>query len=175
MKLNYDKAFDLVMKSEGGYVNDPLDHGGETNLGVTKAAWMSYLGVKELPVNAMRELTREKVKPFYKKMYWDKVCGDELPSGIDYLAFDFAVNAGTGQAAKFVQRAVGAVADGAIGPATMEKVVKTASVDLLTSFSTQKENFYKDIVARKPTQAKFLKGWLIRTASVEKAARTMLV
>ena len=68
MKLNYDKAFDLVMKSEGGYVNDPADHGGETNLGVTKAAWMSYLGVKELPINAMRELTREKVKPFYKKM-----------------------------------------------------------------------------------------------------------
>lgn len=175
MKLNFDKAFDLVMKSEGGYVNDPADPGGETNLGVTKAAWMSYLGVKELPINTMRELTKEKVKPFYKKMYWDKVCGDDLPSGIDYLAFDFAVNAGTGQAAKFIQRAVGVVADGAIGPATMEKVIKTASVDLLIGFSTQKENFYKDIVARKPTQSKFLNGWLSRTASVEKVARTMLV
>lgn len=175
MKLNFDRAFDLVMKSEGGYVNDPADPGGETNLGVTKAAWLSYLGVKEIPINTMRELTKEKVKPFYKKMYWDKVCGDDLPSGIDYLAFDFAVNAGTGQAAKFIQRAVGAVADGAIGPATMEKVIKTSSVDLLISFSTQKENFYKDIVARKPTQAKFLNGWLSRIASVDKAARTMLV
>ena len=175
MKLNYDKAFELVLKSEGGYVNDPADHGGETNLGVTKAAWISYLDVKELPVNAMRELTKEKVKPFYKKLYWDRVCGDDLPSGIDYLAFDFAVNAGTGQAAKFVQRAVGAVADGAIGPATMEKVIKTTPMDLLTSFSTQKENFYKAIVAKNPTQAKFLKGWLTRTAAVEQAAKTMLV
>jgi lysozyme family protein len=175
MKLNFDKSFDLVIKSEGGYVNDPLDKGGETNLGVTKAAWMAYLKVKELPANAMKELTKDKVKPFYKAMYWDKVCGDELPSGIDYLAFDFAVNAGAGQSAKFIQRAIGSNADGVIGPATMDKVIKTASVDLLNSFTKQKESFYKDIVARKPEQVKFLKGWLTRVAHTDKEARTMLV
>lgn len=175
MKLNFDKSFDLVIKSEGGYVNDPLDRGGETNLGVTKAAWMSYLKVSELPPNAMKELTKDKVKPFYKAMYWDKVCGDDLPSGIDYIAFDFAVNAGAGQSAKFIQRAVGSNADGVIGPVTMEKVIKTASADLLSSFTQQREKFYRDIVARRPEQVKFLKGWLARVAHSDKEARTMLV
>jgi lysozyme family protein len=175
MKLNFDKSFDLVIKSEGGYVNDPLDKGGETNLGVTKAAWMAYLKVKELPANAMRELTKDKVKPFYKTMYWDKVCGDDLPSGIDYLAFDFAVNAGASQSAKFIQRAIGSNDDGVIGPITMEKVIKTASIDLLNSFTKQKESFYRDIIARRPDQVKFLKGWLARVANTDKEARTMLV
>ena len=92
MNSNFDKAFDLVMKSEGGYVNDPSDRGGETNLGVTIAAWGAYLG-RNIQPGEMKALTKEQVKPFYKQMYWDKVkCGD-LPKGVDYAVFDFAVNA----------------------------------------------------------------------------------
>jgi len=39
MKENFDAAFAQVMKSEGGYVWDKDDAGGETNLGVTIGAW----------------------------------------------------------------------------------------------------------------------------------------
>ena len=53
----------------------------------------------------MKALTKDAVKPFYKTQYWDKVQADLLPKGVDYLAFDFAVNAGVGQCAKFLQRA----------------------------------------------------------------------
>lgn len=173
MKENFDSAFAHVMQSEGGYVNDSKDPGGETNLGVTKAAWAEYLG-RPIADGEMKELTKEVVKPFYKKMYWDKMHGDDLPKGLDYLAFDFAVNAGNGQAAKFIQRAVGATADGSIGPATLALVTKADPRTLIMGFTNQKEMFYKDLAQRKPDLAKFLNGWLTRTSTVATTAQTML-
>ena len=173
MKDNFDSSFLHVMQSEGGYVNDPKDPGGETNLGVTKAAWAAYLG-RPVADGEMKALSVETVKPFYKKMYWDKMRGDELPKGLDYLAFDFAVNAGAGQAAKFVQRAVGAVADGAIGPATVALVLNVDPRTLILGFTNQKEMFYKDLAERKPDLTKFLKGWLTRASTVATTAQTML-
>jgi len=173
MKANFDICFDRIIHSEGGYVWDKDDSGGETNLGVTINAWSAYLG---RPINPgeMKALTRSDVKPFYKKMYWDKVRGDDLPQGVDYAVFDFAVNAGPGRAAKFLQQAVGAVADGAIGPGTMALVNKTTPAQLLQNFAKQKEDFYNSIVEKNSTQQKFLKGWLNRVAHVQTAATSML-
>ena len=172
MNSNFDKAFDLVMKSEGGYVNDPSDRGGETNLGVTIAAWGAYLG-RNIQPGEMKALTREQVKPFYKQMYWDKVKCDDLPQGVDYAVFDFAVNAGTGRAAKFLQRAVGAVDDGVIGAGTLALVAKALTKDLLDNFSKQKEDFYRGLAETNASQQKFLKGWLARVEHVHDDAIDM--
>ena len=87
MKENWENAFLAVLKHEGGYVNHPRDPGGMTNLGVTKRAWEAYVG-HEVDEAAMRALTPDVVKPFYKKMYWDKIKGDDLPPGVDYAAYD---------------------------------------------------------------------------------------
>ena len=173
MKDNFNSAFDHVMQSEGGYVNDPKDPGGETNLGVTKAAWTAYLG-RPIQDGEMKALTLDVVKPFYKSQYWDKVHGDDLPKGLDYAAFDFAVNAGTGQSAKFIQRGVGAKDDGSIGPATLSLVAQANPRMLILGFTNQKELFYRDLVSRKPDLEKFLKGWLTRASTVEAKALTML-
>jgi len=173
MNANFDFSFEHLIKSEGGYVWDKDDAGGETNLGVTVGAWSAYLG-RPIKPGEMKALTKSDVKPFYKKMYWDKVRGDDLPKGVDYAVFDFAVNAGPGQAAKFLQQAVGAVADGDIGPGTMALVNKIAPTELLQKFSKQKELFYNGIVERNQTQQKFLKGWMNRVSSVQAAASSML-
>ena len=173
MNANFDMSFDRVMQSEGGYVWDKDDAGGETNLGVTIGAWGAYLG-RAIQPGEMAKLTKSNVKPFYKQMYWDKVRGDDLPVGVDYAVFDFAVNAGTSRAAKFLQRAVGAVDDGAIGPGTMALVAKITPGKLLENFAEQKEAFYNTLAEKNPTQQKFLKGWLNRVASVQTAATSML-
>lgn len=170
---NFEASFDHLIKSEGGYVWNKDDSGGETNLGVTKGAWGSYLG-REIEPGEMKALTVDDVKPFYKKMYWDKLCCNDLPQGVDYAVFDFGVNAGTGRSAKFLQRAVGAVPDGAIGSATLGKVKAMDADALLQAFSDQKEAFYKSIVENNPTQSKFLKGWLNRVASVQTTAESMM-
>jgi lysozyme family protein len=173
MKENFDASFERVIKAEGGYVNDPDDRGGETNLGVTIGAWSAYLG-REIKPGEMKALTKETVKPFYRAMYWDKVKGDDLPLAVDYTVFDFAVNAGVSRAAKFLQRAVGAVDDGVIGSGTLGKVAVTNKQRLLTNFAEQKQGFYKGLAINNPSQQKFLKGWLARVDHVKSGADSML-
>jgi len=173
MNANFDMSFDRVIQSEGGYVWDRDDAGGETNLGVTIGAWGAYLG-RAIQPGEMAKLTKSDVKPFYKAMYWDKVKGDDLPAGVDYAIFDFAVNAGTGRAAKFLQRAVGAVDDGVIGSGTLGLVAKADPTKLLNNFADQKQRFYNGLATTNPTQQKFLKGWLARVDHVQTAATSML-
>ena len=117
MQSNWIKCLETILHHEGGYVNHPKDPGGETNLGVTKRVYEDFGGTKD-----MKDLTREDVEPIYKKNYWDRVKGDELPAGLDLCVFDFGVNAGTGRAAKYLQTMIGTVADGGIGPNTLKAV-----------------------------------------------------
>lgn len=169
MNNNWKQAFDLMLKSEGGYVHHPSDPGGRTNLGVTQATWENWVG-RGSDEAEMRGLTPEKVEPMYKKKYWDAVRGDELPMGLDYLMFDFAVNAGAGRAIKTLQTAVGVTPDGGFGPMTMAAVQAVDHVELIERFSQAKEDFYRSLT----TFATFGKGWLNRVADVKVKASSML-
>ena len=114
----FKEALEIILHHEGGYVNHPKDPGGETNLGVTKRVYEDFGGTKD-----MKDLTIEDVEPIYRKNYWDKCRCDDLPSGLDLCVFDFAVNAGPGRAAKYLQTLVAALpVDGGIGPMTLAKV-----------------------------------------------------
>jgi lysozyme family protein len=169
MNSNWQKSFELMLKSEGGYVNNPADPGGMTNLGVTKATWENWVG-RESDEAEMRGLTPEKVEPMYKKKFWDAVRGDELPVGLDYLLFDFAVNAGAGRSIKTLQSAVGATPDGGFGPLTMAAVQAIEPQDLIERFSQAKEDFYRSL----NTFNVFGKGWLNRVADVKLKANSMV-
>lgn len=169
MKSNWQKSFELMLKSEGGYVNNPADPGGMTNLGVTKATWENWVG-RESDEAEMRALTPEKVEPLYKKKFFDAVRGDELPVGLDYLLFDFAVNAGAGRAIKTLQSAVGVTPDGGFGPLTMAAVKAIEPQELIERFSQAKEDFYRSL----NTFNVFGKGWLNRVADVKIKANSML-
>lgn len=169
MLSNWSNAFALMLKSEGGFVNHPSDPGGITNLGVTKATWENWVG-RESDEAEMRGLTPEKLEPLYKKKYWDAVRGDELPAGISYLLFDFAVNAGVGRSIKTLQTAVGVTPDGGFGPMTMAAVQAVDPVELIERFSQAKEDFYRSL----NTFATFGKGWLNRVADVKVKASSML-
>ena len=48
----------------------------------------------------MKDVTVADVNPLYKKKYWDRVRGDDLPDGVDWAVFDWAVNSGTGRSEK---------------------------------------------------------------------------
>jgi lysozyme family protein len=168
MLNNWQKSLDLILKSEGGYVDNPADPGGRTNLGVTQKTWESWVG-RPSNEKEMRALTPSDVAPLYKKKYWDAICGDDLPSGVDYLVFDFAINAGVGRSAKTLQSAVGTTPDGAIGKMTIGAVNKIDKKDLINKFSDEKVKFYQYL----PTFSTFGKGWLNRVASVKEEALKM--
>ncbi len=167
LKNNFERSLALVLLHEGGYTNHPSDPGGRTNLGVTQRVWEDYVG-HSVDEQAMRKLTKEMVAPLYRKQYWDVCHCDDLPAGVDYLAFDFAVNAGAFRSIKTIQRALKITADGVIGPVTI-KAIQDAE-DFINSFSAAKESFYRSLT-NFPT---FGKGWLNRVAESKKAAEGML-
>ena len=165
MNSNFEAALAHVLKSEGGYVNNPADPGGMTNLGCTKAVWEEFVGH---PVSEadMRGLTPADVAPLYKRKYWDKVSGDLLPSGLDYAVFDAAINSGPGRAAKWLQEVAGVAADGAIGPATLTAVNAKPVQDMIAQYNDKRLQFLESL----PTWATFGKGWGTRVASVQSSA-----
>ena len=112
---NFDECLKLILHHEGGYVNHPKDPGGETNMGVTKRVYEKWCMENDLQQKDMKDLEFDDVAPIYKKNYWDRVKADELPEGLDLCVFDWAVNSGTGRAAKKLQSMIGTVADGGIG------------------------------------------------------------
>ena len=169
MQSNWGNAFKMMLASEGGYVNHPSDPGGMTNLGVTKRVWEEWVG-RESNEKEMRSLTPEMVEPLYKRKFWDACKCDDLPSGIDYLVFDFAVNAGVGRSAKILQTAVGTTPDGGIGPMTLASVNAIPEAELIEKFSQAKEDFYRSL----NTFETFGKGWLNRVAAVKVKATSML-
>jgi len=156
MNENWEKSFQMVLKHEGGFVNHPKDPGGMTNLGVTNEA-------------EMRALTPELVKPLYKKNYWDKIKGDQLPIGLDYAAYDLAVNSGTGRSAKYLQRIAGVPDDGVIGPKSVEAIQACDPDQAVEDICSMRLNFLKKL----PTWDTFGKGWGRRVEEVKAKALEM--
>jgi lysozyme family protein len=168
VKENFDECFKLIIQDEGGYVNDPRDPGGRTNLGVTQRNWEAYLN-RSVTETEMRRLMAEDVRTFYKIRYWDKIRGDDLPAGVDYAVFDLAVNSGVSKASMTLQSLVGAFADGKIGPKTLNAVANADAPKLIASICDMRRDFLRGL----STFAVYGKGWLRRVANVESRARDM--
>ena len=158
---DFDKAFDLLIGNEGGYVNNPADPGGETNWGITRTVAVAngYAG-------DMRIMPKETAKQIYKKMYWDKLQCDQLPFIVAFQLFDAGVNHGNSQAVKFLQRALSVVDDGVIGAKTIAAVSKLDDMQIVMLFNAERIEFY----AALKTFSTFGKGWVRRVASNLKLA-----
>ena len=165
MQGNFKTCLDLVLKSEGGYVNNPADPGGMTNLGVTKRVWEEYTG-HGADEKEMRSLTPEKVAPLYEQKYWRPCYGEILPRGLDFVVFSMGVNAGPGRSVKLFQSAIGCVPDGVIGPATRSLILGSNSTTFISKFSEARREYYRSL----KTFPIFGKGWLARVDKEESEA-----
>jgi len=168
MKQNFDKCLEMLLHHEGGFVNHPKDPGGMTNLGVTKAVYDAWIGRQSTEAE-MRALTPADVAPIYRKNYWDKVRGDDLPSGVDWCAMDWAVNSGSKRPAKAIQKAVGAKQDGAIGPMTLQAVADVDPDRIIEAVYHTRQRFYE----RLKTFEHFGNGWTRRNKETLQAALEM--
>ena len=158
--MNFDQAFDILLKHEGGFSDHPADPGGKTRFGITEAVAREagYRG-------DMRELPVDLAKRIYKDRYWDAVRAEELPEAIRYAVFDAAVNSGPRQAIRWLQRAVGAKDDGIIGPVTLAAVRAADPERLLRRMLAQRLRFVTGL----PTWAAFGRGWARRIADLMEA------
>ena len=118
----------------------------------------------------MKALTPDDVAPIYKKNYWDRVKGDQLPSGVDWCAFDWAVNSGSGRPAKAIQRAVGATQDGAIGNQTLGLVAEKDPKFIIDYVYTVRQAFYEGLDDYKH----FGRGWSRRNTETLHQAMKMV-
>ena len=91
MKRNFASSLAHVLKHEGGWADHPRDPGGATMKGVTLATYSDWLG-RQATKDELRAISDEHLRTIYKARFWDAVRGDELPSGVDYVVFDMAVN-----------------------------------------------------------------------------------
>ena len=169
MTGNFKECLDLVLKSEGGFVNHPSDPGGMTNLGVTKRVWEEYTG-HEADEKTMRSLTPEKVAPLYEQRYWRPTYCEVLPRGLDFVVFSMGVNGGPGRAVKLLQQSIGCVPDGIIGPRTRELISNSNIATLIAKFSETRREYYRAL----KTFPIFGKGWLARVDKEEQEALNMV-
>lgn len=169
MQNNFEQCFKWLLAHEGGFVNNPRDPGGMTNLGATRANWAAWLGHD--PTEAeMRALTPADVAPFYRAKYWQAMRCDDLPSGVDWVVMDFGVNSGIGRSAKFLQRVVGAGQDGQIGPLTLANVKACDPKKLIDEICDARQAFLESL----PTFAYFGKGWTARVKEVRAQAKSLV-
>ena len=146
----FDQAFERLVDSEGGYVNDPRDPGGETNWGISKRSY---------PNLDIRHLTRDLAKTVYRRDFWD-VLGDAAPGAIKVQVFDFAVNSGMQTAIRKLQAAIGVADDGHWGPISAAKLASMDVNDVLMRFMAQRLRFWVKCSAWPAMGA----GWANRAA-----------
>lgn len=179
MQESYARALTLVLKHEGGYSDHPADPGGATMKGVTQRVYDGYRRRKGLLARSVKKLERGEMEDIYRSLYWSKIDGDELPAGLDYCVFDAAVNSGTAQAVKWLQRALNKTdqaafrdhpivlaVDGVIGPATLHAADshdEKAVADIMC-------NLRLAMLKTLRTWSTFGAGWSTRIAGVRKAA-----
>jgi|TARA_B110000858_G_scaffold97035_1_gene111672 lysozyme family protein len=166
---NYEACLEKILHHEGGYVNHPSDPGGETNLGITKRVYEEWGGTKD-----MKDLTVDDAAPIYEKNYWARTKCDQIPSGLDLCVFDFAVNAGPGRAAKFLQKMIGTTVDGGIGPNTLESLATyvnfTGIQEAINNYQEARQSYYESL----STFDTFGRGWTRRVDETTEAAQEMV-
>ena len=154
--LKFNDAIGVVLKHEGGYVNDKSDPGGETRYGISKRAYPD-LDIKNLTISQATEI--------YKKDYWLRGKCDKVPPKLRLIYFDMVVNMGKKRAVKILQTAinnkgVATTIDGGIGPQTLNNLRKAKlEPERLRAYRVK---YYGDLVNRKPSLERYYYGWYRR-------------
>jgi lysozyme family protein len=171
---NFDAAFEHVIGSEGGLSLDRNDRGnwttGEIGKGELKGT-KHGISAMAYPSLDIKNLSLSDAKRIYKRDYWDRAKGDDLPPGLDLVVFDAAVNSGLSRSAKWLQQALDVKIDGLIGPDTLTAAKAANPTKVIDQALANRLEFLQDL----PTWARYGNGWRARVNRVKKTAREMSV
>jgi lysozyme family protein len=166
--MSFEACLPVILASEGGFVDDPHDPGGATNLGITLATLSSWVG-RTASIVDVEVLTPAAVAPIYQARYWNPSHACDCPAGVDLMVFDEAVNQGVGRAVASLQAALGVTADGAFGPATKVALLAADPVSVTRAIAANREVHYRAL----PTFPRFGRGWLARLTRTTDLALAM--
>lgn len=166
MSSTFDLAIARLFACEGGYIDNPLDRGGPTNLGVTLGELKVWRGNPNLTSGDVKTLTKTEATMIYKDFYWDHLNLDQIKGQRTAIAiFDQSVNRGIHGAGLLVQRTLsmdfGCLlnSDGILGPRTINYLNATDDIQFLIRFFKQALDGYLLVVERDPSQQVFFHGW----------------
>lgn len=185
---DFSDAHAFTAKWEGGLSDHPADRGGITAYGASiefvkdiaatpsGREFLSSIDV-QTPItrDVIRSLRPGQVATMFRHKFWDALKLDELPFRQAAMLYDAAVNHGPTQAVKLSQRGynhciahdVKLSVDGLLGPLT-RKALQIDTDKVVQAIIQARRDFYQSIVASKPDQRVFLKGWLNRANALEK-------
>ena len=177
---SFECALKFLWPHEGGYSNDPDDHGGATNFGVTHKDYDEYRQWKKLGPGDVRNITKAEATELYHHKYWLGNHCDTMPPKLAIAHFDWSVLHGLAGATGTLQQALG-VSElknpgtkhqyAFFGPQTKkalkEKLAQPNSEDALTdAYFDERERWCRQDAAKVPSQKRFLHGWLNRSADM---------
>ncbi|HTV44899.1 MAG TPA: glycosyl hydrolase 108 family protein [Stellaceae bacterium] len=163
----------FTLREEGGYVDDPADPGGATNMGITLATYRDWSADPGLGPTQIRDMTEQTARAIYRSLYWNPLRADALPPGVDLSVFDMGVNAGIWRSARLLQRALGfsgSALDGSIGPETLRAVSRFEARRLIDDLAARQADYYRSL----NDYDSFGAGWLNRTEARRLAALAMI-
>jgi lysozyme family protein len=170
---NYNGCISKTLEHEGGYTRDPNDRGNFTGckVGVGENKGTNRgISACSYPNEDIKNMSVARAKQIYHDDFWNPIFGDQLPAGPDLCTFDSAVNSGRSRGVKWLQRAVGAEADGVVGPQTIALVNKADDHVTIDRMCDNRMEFLKGL----PTWPNYGKGWTNRVEDVRRTAHGMV-
>lgn len=161
------KLAPYILKWEGGFVNDPDDAGGATNMGVTISTWKSVGydkdGDGDIDVDDLRLLTKDDViNKVLKPHYWDRWKADKIESqSVANIVVDWVWASGKHGITR-VQKILGVTVDGIVGEKTLKAVNERDPMQLYFEIKNDRIRFIDEICKDRPANEKFRKGWMNR-------------
>lgn len=169
-------AYNFVRIWEGGYCNDPIDAGGETVYGISRRAhpnWAGWVLVDrgEYGSPALQMLA----ETLYRLDYWRPLrCEEYASQRLAIICFQAAVNCSVRAVSQWLQREINVylnpdlAPDGVIGPRTLAALSdQMGHIDeICDGMLARQRLLYFSLCERKPTQKKFLRGWLARVKNL---------
>ena len=166
---NFDLSLKYVLVDEGGNDDDPNDHGGRTSRGITQREYDAWCQLNGKTSGDVWNATQEEISTIYNTQYWAPYC-NSFPSGVDYVFFDIAVNAGRSQAVRSFQKALGVNVDGMMGQVTLAAIQSADPTKLIQDVSEVRRNFYRSL----KQFPRYGKGWLNRVNHCQTGALSMV-
>lgn len=171
----FEEAFAVIIDHEGGFVDNPIDHGGPTNWGITYKTLKAWKGDLPVKYEDIENLTLQDAKLIYRDLFWfPNKLHKIIKPVVSTILFDQIINVGANRAITRMQLCLKEVfecklsVDGVMGQETLDAIntLRREDTSLCLEFFKRTQAHYAKLVIGDPTQRTFLLGWLARTHSL---------
>jgi lysozyme family protein len=172
----FASAIPIILRHEGGYVNNPADPGGATNWGISTLIIEEWhieakdLGIPDLSPESIKAMPQDAAVKVYKRIFWDPYLYERiLDQRMATKVFDCAVNIGPKRAHRLAQYACNACGqhldtDGILGPIAFSALNVVNPLEWMPAMCEEMRHYYDDLMFRKPALRVFGDNWMRRAA-----------